>query len=131
MRIFSAFVPLLLLAGCGSAIPDPQRTSNAAAGTAVDAAPDGRIACALPGATTFAPQCTVDRAETQEGVVLTVHQPDGGFHRLRLVDDGRGVVAADGAEEAKVAVLGADGVEVAIGGARYRLPARVGSLLQR
>jgi len=35
------------------------------------------------------------------------------------------VVAADGADAASVKVVGADAIEVAIGGDRYRLPATV------
>ena len=61
---------------------------------------------------------------TAQGLILTVHRPDGGFHRL-LVKPGYGVVAADGAEEAKVTIVGANEIEVAIGGDRYRLPATV------
>ena len=128
MRISRGLVPLLLLASCGPAGPDTHGAAKTEAGARADAADEGRIACALPGASSFARQCTVDRTETREGTVLTVHQPNGGFHRFRLVNDGRGVVAADGAEEPKVAVMGAEGIEIAIGGARYRLPARVGPL---
>jgi hypothetical protein len=57
--------------------------------------------------------------------VLTLHNPDGGFHRLLVTKDGRGVVAADGAEPAIVRVVGEREIEVAIGGDRYRLPATV------
>jgi len=44
---------------------------------------------------------------------------------LLVTQDGRGVIAADGAEAAKVTITGADGIEVALGGNRYRLPATV------
>jgi len=127
MRISSALVALLL-AGCGTATPDPEVIANVEAEAGAEAADDGRILCAVPGSNRFERQCTLDRTETAEGVILTARQPDGGFHRLRKVDDGRGVIAADGAEEARVAVLGSDGIEVSIGGARYRLPARVGPM---
>jgi hypothetical protein len=98
--------------------------SNAVA-TATD---DGRIECALGETAAFTNSCALERTETTAGPIITVRQPDGGFHRLRKVDDGRGVIAADGSEPAKVAVLDDSSIEVAIGGARYRLPARVGSL---
>ena len=128
--------PLLLvalLAACGSTKP----TGNAASGTpdeatipapaataAAQAAADDRIECAIDGAA-FARACTVERSPGPEGLVLTVHAPAGSFRRLRVTKDGRGVVAADGAEPAKVAVLGPGRIEVAIGGDRYRLPATV------
>ena len=57
--------------------------------------------------------------------LLTLRNPNGGFHRLRIVNDGHGVVAADGAEAATVAIAGTGQIEVAIGGDRYRLPATI------
>jgi len=84
-----------------------------------------RIPCAIGGATEFASNCTVERAQTQDGLILTVRHPDGGFHRLRVTTDGRGVIAADGAQEAKVSVVGDGAIDVAIDNARYRLPATV------
>ncbi len=104
----------LLLAGCGPA-----------AAPSADGADGVQIACAI-GEETLAPRCSVDQTTTPAGTVLTVRQPDGGFHRLLIATDGRGVVAADGAEAAKVMIVGQDRIEVAIGDARYRLPATVG-----
>ena len=104
---------VVLLAGCGPAAPP------------ADVADEVRIACAI-GEQALAPTCSVDQAVTPAGTVLTVRQPDGGFHRLLIATDGRGVIAADGAEAAKVTIVGQDGIEVAIGDARYRLPATVG-----
>jgi hypothetical protein len=57
--------------------------------------------------------------------VLTLRQPDGGFRRLRVTGDGRGVIAADGAEQASVTLVAPVTIEVAIGNMRYRLPAVV------
>jgi hypothetical protein len=54
-----------------------------------------------------------------------VRKPDGGFRRLRVTDDGRGVAAADGAEAAQVTIIADDRIEVAIGGDVFRLPASV------
>ena len=84
-----------------------------------------RIPCAVGGASEFASHCTIERAQTEDGLILTVRHPDGGFHRLRVTTDGRGVIAADGAREAKVSVVGDGAIEVAIDDARYRLPATV------
>ena len=102
---------------------DPTIPAPAASATAV-AASDDRVECAVDGAA-FARACTVDRVTGDEGLVLTVHAPSGSFRRLLVTKDGRGVVAADGAEPAKVSVLGPGRIEVAIGGDRYRLPATV------
>lgn len=115
----------LVLSGCGETKtePAPLVRAEAAQQNAADGA--GRILCAPDGATTFARVCTLDRVTTEAGLTLTVYQPDGGFHRLLVTKDGRGVVAADGAEAAKVRIVDGDEIEVAIGGDRYRLPATV------
>jgi len=118
----------LILAACGE-----QPSSNVTAPVAEisnqrAATPDPevpKIPCAAVGDAELAPACTVDRAETPDGVILTLRHPDGAFHRLQITRDGRGVIAADGAEPATVTPLGPDEIEVTIGGARYRLPATV------
>jgi len=83
-----------------------------------------KIPCAVSGAE-MAPVCTLDSTDTPSGTILTLRHPDGGFHRLQITKDGRGVIAADGAEPAKVTPLGPDSIEIELGGARYRLPATV------
>jgi len=105
----------LLLAACGS-------SSNQ---TPQSAADRGQIDCAPQGAGAFKRTCTLDRVQGADGLELIVHNPDGGFHRLLVTKDGRGVIAADGAADAKVTIVGAGEIEVAIGGDRYRLPATV------
>jgi hypothetical protein len=117
MRHLLPFV--LLLSACGESEP--------ASRDVLDSAPEGaeRIECALGGAEAFAPVCVVDRARSPEGLTLTLRGPDGGFRRLLVTSDGRGVVAADGVEQAVVTPLGADRIGVAIAGDRYRLPATV------
>jgi hypothetical protein len=119
----AALVAFLLLAGCGQAAPDLDVIANAEAAAAGD-----RIDCAPAGAAAFEASCTIERAQTDQGLILTLRQPDGGFHRLLKTDDGRGVIAADGAEAATVSVIDPATIEVAIGGTRYRLPATVGPL---
>ena len=96
---------------------------NALAQASSDAEDDGRIVCAPAGNAAFSRQCTLDRVQSTEGLILTVHKPDGGFRRLLVVKDGRGVIAADGAEAAKVTIVADHQIEVAIGGDRFRLPA--------
>ncbi len=89
-------------------------------------APEGAaIPCALAGAGEFKSDCTVERSKAGEGVMLTLHHPDGGFRRLQVATDGRGVVTADGADVATVKIVGADAIEVTVGDDRYRLPATV------
>ena len=117
---------LLALAGCSEAAPDAAVIANVEREAAATAEDDGRVLCALKGARDFQRVCTVDRAESEAGLVLTVRHPDGAFRRLLVTKDGRGVIAADGAEAASVSVVGDRSIEVALAGDRYRLPATVG-----
>ena len=122
-----ALAVALSLAGCGTqstenAVESPAQASNQVAQTTPESP---KIDCASPGDTDLAPACTLDRTETPDGVILTLRHPDGAFHRLLITRDGRGVIAADGAEPAKVTPLGPDRIQVELGGARYRLPATV------
>ncbi|MEH3039609.1 MAG: hypothetical protein PGN21_06040 [Sphingomonas paucimobilis] len=120
-----ALAALLLLAGCDPK-PDAAILANIEAEQRAAADDAGRIECAANPAAQLAADCTIERTADRDGTLLTLRQSDGGFHRLRIANDGRGVVAADGSEVAKVTVVGDNRIEVAIGGARYRLPATVG-----
>jgi hypothetical protein len=73
----------------------------------------------------FARVCQIEQSQTEAGLLLTVRHPDGGFRKLQVVKDGRGVIAADGADIAKVTPLAAKEIEVALSGDRYRIPATV------
>ncbi len=121
-RIF--LIPALLLGACDRR-PNPDVLANVEAEQRTAAADAGRIECAT-GTAPFAADCTIERTADGGDTILTLRQSDGGFHRLRITRDGRGVVAADGSEAAKVTVIGNDRIEVALGDARYRLPATVG-----
>jgi hypothetical protein len=115
-----ALLPILItfsLAACEQAAPSGGGGSAQGSGAT--------IPCALAGAAEFKSECTVERASVADGIVLTLHHPDGGFRRLQVATDGRGVVAADGADAASVKVVGSDAIEVAVGGDRYRLPATI------
>ena len=116
---FLALTALLVAAGCG----DGQETSREAPGAAEGG--EERVDCALAGAGEFQRNCTIERVEGVEGTILTLRHPDGGFRRLLVTTDGRGVIAADGAEKAVVSILGSNRIEVALAGNHYRLPARV------
>ena len=120
----------LLLAGCGgpAAAPEAVEANQVAAVPAAvetPAADDRKVECARAGAAAFERICTIERNDSAEGRIITLRGPDGGFRRLLITRDGRGVVAADGAEPARVTPLSPDRIEVAIGRDRYRLPATV------
>ncbi|WP_230769103.1 hypothetical protein [Sphingomonas sp. Leaf4] len=131
MRIFNGLAVALLVGGCGGGTADTGVLANVEAEQRAAAEESGLIECSPGADAPFARDCTIEQTASTEGTVLTVHQRDGAFHRLLITRDGRGVVAADGSEAAKVAILGKDRIEVAIGGARYRLPATVGPVAKR
>jgi hypothetical protein len=120
MRSASLLTLLVPLAAC-----QPAEQHNAT----IEA--DGRVDCRIGNDDQFQRFCSVEREQSAEGVLLTVRKPDGGFRRLLATRDGRGVVAADGAEEARVTIVADNLIEVAIAGDRFRLPARVGSVSQQ
>jgi hypothetical protein len=73
----------------------------------------------------MAPDCRLERSRDEGGGLLTIRHPDGGFRRLRIVDDGRGLETADGAEPARVAIISASMIEVDVAADSYRFPATV------
>jgi hypothetical protein len=114
-----AVIGVAMLAACGGPPAQPGADSPAAQGQAP--ADDGMADCAIGGSDAWARDCTVEVA----GEMLTIRHPDGGFRRFRLLRDGRGLAAADGAEPARVTISGAGQIDVAAGADRYRLPARI------
>jgi hypothetical protein len=98
----------LPLAACGR---EKATSEQVEAQQRSETAGDIGIACAR-GDAAFASACTVEQAQGSDGLILTVRHPDGAFRRLLVTQDGRGVIAADGAE-------------VALGGDRYRLLATI------
>ena len=124
-RISSALVTLLLLAACDQKLADKATKAKAERSARAIAEAEGKIECLTPGAQSFAYVCAIDRTQSQDGLYLTLRHPDGGFRRLLVTNDGRGVIAADGAEQAQVTPLAEDLIEVSIAGAHYRLPATV------
>jgi hypothetical protein len=115
-----ALVGLAMLAGCGD---QPARRPVEESRAAREQAPedDGMAACAVGGSATWARDCRVEVA----GEMLIVRHPDGGFRRFRLLRDGRGLEAADGAEPARLTISGDRQIELVAGADRYRLPARI------
>lgn len=132
LRTSSTLLLALALNGCGGASPKdeaklpPASSLAEAEKTVADAAADnGLISCAVSGASVFAARCQVETAQTKDGLILTLRHPDGGFRRLLVVKDGRGVIAADGADPAIVKPIANNLIEVALAGDTYRLPATV------
>ncbi len=128
MRIFSGAIVLLALTACGGAETEREPVDpllEAEADARARLADSGMIFCAVDGEGGFRRECTIERTQGQDGLILTLRHADGGFRRLLVTDDGRGVIAADGAEQAEVSPISAAEIEVAIAGDRYRLPATV------
>lgn len=86
---------------------------------------ENRIACALGDETEFTEQCDAERVQNGDRRELVMRHPDGGFRRFEIVSDGRGLVSADGSEEAVVTPLSDGRIQLSVGGDRYRLPATV------
>jgi hypothetical protein len=124
-RIFNVLLLPLALAACGEAHTDKATLARVEAEQRARQDDSGNIVCARAGSDAFARDCTVDRTQSDAGLILTLRHPDGAFRRLLVTRDGRGVIAADGAEKAVVTVIGSGEIEVALGGDRYRLPATV------
>ncbi|WP_439567516.1 hypothetical protein [Sphingopyxis sp.] len=125
MKRLGGVAGFLLLTACGGA-PDNGDLAEAEARGSREAAENGRIECALEGAKLFDRTCTVEEMSGQDGAILVVGRANVGYRRLQITTDGRGVVSADGAEQAKVTIVGDGIIEVAIGSDRYRLPANTG-----
>ena len=106
----------LALAGCdgsGETAAGQQAMYSSASSTG------GVADCAIGAAADWSRSCPVERT----GDLVTLRHPVGGFRRFQVVKDGRGLVAADGAEQATVTVTGQDQIEISVGEDRYRLPA--------
>ncbi|HMN52916.1 MAG TPA: hypothetical protein PKC32_01855 [Sphingopyxis sp.] len=125
MKALGGLIAVLLVAGCNGS-PDNGTLAEAEARGSKEAALDGLIDCALEGAKAFERDCTITEMSGADGTVLVVGKADVGYRRLQIASDGRGVVSADGAEPAKVTIVGDGMIEVAIGADRYRLPANTG-----
>lgn len=122
-----ALLALIAVAGCDRA-PDNGDLADAEARASREASESGRIECALEGAKLFDRTCTVEEMSGENGAILVVGRGNVGYRRLQITADGRGVVSADGAEPAKVTIVGDNVIEVAIGNDRYRLPANTGGV---
>jgi len=120
MRTSDALV-LLLLSGAAAACSG-ETASDAELPSGSE---DSRIACALGNETKFTEQCDAERVQNGDRRELVMRHPDGGFRRFEIVSDGRGLVAADGAEEAVVTPLADGRIQLTVGEDRYRIPATI------
>lgn len=122
MRIFDRVALLavvLTVTGCSG--------SETAERESLTGGDESRIACALGDEVEFTQKCDIERVQNGDQRGLVMRHPDGGFRRFEIVSDGRGLVAADGAEQAVVTPLTNGSIELSIGQDRYRLPATVKS----
>lgn len=111
-RISSLALLLAMLVACG------QREVQAQAERGAET-----IECAIGPGSEYGPDCLVERVREGDSRILVVRHPDGGFRRLELLPDGGGVTAFDGADRVEQSFQG-NMLAVAVGGDRYRFPAR-------
>lgn len=121
-RLIAAGLLSAALTACGSGGTPPNAAIQAGQDSPAD---DGKADCAIGPGAAWAHDCGIERSEGAEGAVLTLRHPDGGFRRLRIVSDGRGLVPADGAEQARLSIIGDRRIELVVGSDRYRLPATI------
>ena len=107
----SSLGAVLVLAACSGAV-QPQAAEGAQ-----------RIECAIGEGAEFARDCLVERQGREGETLLIVRHPDGGYRRFVQLSDGRGLAAADGADEAS-ATLGDGILEVTVAEEKYRFPAQ-------
>ena len=119
----AAALLLASLAGCGgdNAAPIEQTEKDASD----QAARNGDIVCALAGSDRFERTCKTEQIAAPDGKMLVIRHPDGGFRRFNILTDGRGLAPADGFDETRIRVLGANRVELSSGDDKYRLPAQI------
>ncbi len=117
-RAFGVLLGCFMLTACGdsgSGLVDSGMTEDEAR----------EIPCALDGESGFDTTCTRTLVPGEEGNQLILEGPDGSFRRFTILTDGRGLEATDGAQEPVIRILDNASIEVAIGGDRYRLPAKL------
>ena len=93
-RISSLAALTLLLTACENR-PDNAVLAEAEQRAAEQAGSDGRIECAVNGASEFTRDCFTERLSGAGGVTMIIRHQDGGFRRFNVLTDGRGLEAAD------------------------------------
>lgn len=113
LRISSAAAVLFIASACSQG-----EEVQAQAEDGADA-----IECAIGAGSDFGPDCMVERTNEGDATVLTVRHANGGFRRFEQLPDGGGLAAFDGADTVAQSLDG-DTLVIAVGGDRYRFPAR-------
>ena len=109
---------ILMIAACTEQGPDDPTSGRS------DSVPgEETVACAIGPGSDFASRCPVERATSEDGNVLVVRHPGGGFRRFLLDEKGAGLTALDGADVARGELQGGMLV-LSVGEDRYRFPAR-------
>lgn len=117
VRRLAAIILTALLGSCGSG-PASSQQGKGPAGSAMEVA---GLECATGPDAAWSGDCSLER----QGDLLTIRHADGGFRRFRILSDGHGLEAADGAEAARLQIVDKGRVEIRIGGDRYRLPVQI------
>ncbi|WP_145955452.1 hypothetical protein [Sphingorhabdus sp. SMR4y] len=92
---------------------------------AAQAGDDGKISCAIDGASDFTRDCLVERLSGENGVTMIIRHPDGGFRRFNVLTDGHGLEAADGFDKARISIVEDGKIQVSVGPDKYLLPAQI------
>lgn len=121
-RLALAFAGSAALAACG-------RESADQSGGAASAA--NKVECALAGKIAFARECSTETMPGENGKMLVIRHPNGGFRRFNILTDGRGLSPADGFDETTINLIGGGMIEVSSGDDKYRLPADIKASAQK
>jgi hypothetical protein len=125
----SKFSPMVLgvflLAACNQSSNNSPENSDADSVQAE--ANDGKIECALAGSNKFARACDTEHIAGPSGQMLVIRHPDGGFRRFKVLTDGRGLAAAEGADQTTIKILNDGAIELSSGDDLYHLPAQIKS----
>lgn len=124
-RLFFFSAAALLLASCSGRSGD-EALKEAEKEATQQAIADGKIECALGGAKDFQRVCTTERTSTENGQLLTIRHPNGGFKSFRVLTDGRGLEPAHGFDaDFDIKVMDDGMIELRSANDLYRLPAKI------
>ncbi len=123
-RIFNILALSLALTACENR-PDNSILADAEQRAASRAGDDGKIECAIDGASDFSRDCYTERLVGENGVTMIIRHPDGGFRRFNVLTDGHGLEAADGFDQARIALVEDGRILVTVGPDQYLLPAQI------
>ncbi len=126
MRISNIVGLTLLLTACENR-PDNAVLADAEQRAADQAGNDGKIECAIDGASDFSRDCFTERLSGEGGVTMIIRHPDGGFRRFNVLTDGHGLEAADGFDKAQISIIEDGKILVSVGPDKYLLPAQIKS----